>query len=370
MAIGFGTLESLVTMPDYLDHYRNKKVLITGHTGFKGAWLSLWLHTLGAKVTGISLLPENQDRNLFTAIQLDREINSIVADLRDLPVLKSIITDNEPEIIFHLGAQSLVRRSYAEPVNTFETNVMGTLNLLEVIRNCTSIKAVVIVTSDKCYQNQELGKAFVEGDPMGGHDPYSASKACAELITDAYRRCFFLDPASALIATARAGNVIGGGDWCEDRLIPDIARSIEQNRPVEIRNPQSVRPWQHVFEPLRGYLMLGARLDAGEQTFAEAWNLGPESGDALSVQHIAEQFIKTWGHGSLKKRTQKIPLHEAVLLTLDIKKAKERLGFTPVLNMDSTLKLTANWYRQYLENPMDAKSLCENQLLNYSQKLQ
>jgi len=369
VAVWSCAVENLVTAPAYLALYRDANVLITGHTGFKGAWLSLWLKNLGANVTGFALPPEDIKRDLYAVANVEDEINSVYGDLRDLTAVSTVIKDIRPDIIFHLGAQSLVRRSYAEPVSTYATNVMGAVNLLEAARHCRETKAIVIVTSDKCYQNRELGNDFVEDDPMGGLDPYSSSKGCAELVTNAYRHSFFQGPNAALVGSARAGNVIGGGDWCEDRLIPDIVRSVEQDKAVIIRNPNSVRPWQHVLEPLRGYLMLGAQLTGGNDTFAEGWNFGPKPDAAIAVQKIAQRFVEIWGQGSVKSQPDLSNLHEAHLLTLDIGKSQSKLGFSPVLDIEETLKLTADWYRKFLENPENAQTLCLDQLLDYTRRL-
>jgi CDP-glucose 4,6-dehydratase len=274
-----------------------------------------------------------------------------------------------PEIVFHLAAQSLVRRSYQEPSETFATNLMGTVHVLEACRRAPDLKAVVVVTSDKCYQNNEQTEGFREDDPMGGHDPYSASKGCAELATQSYRQSFFSDPDGPLVATARAGNVIGGGDWAEDRLIPDIVRSISSQQPIIIRNPDAVRPWQHVLEPLRGYLMLGARLINGEVDFAEAWNFGPNAEDMVPVREIAARIIETWGEGSFENRPDQNAPPEAGLLYLNTEKTGARLNYNPALTLEDSIALTVDWYRIHRENSSRVAELTRQQIKDYMERL-
>jgi len=284
-------VENLVINPVF---WKSKKVLITGHTGFKGSWLALWLQNLGANVTGYSLQPPTNP-NLFEIAHVADKMNSIIGDVRDLKHLISCFAENRPEIIIHMAAQSLVRTSYDDPVETYSTNVMGTVNVLEAVRHTDSVKVIIIVTSDKCYENKEWLWGYRENEPMGGHDPYSNSKGCAELVTSAYRNSYFHVKSSVAVASTRAGNVIGGGDWAQDRLIPDIVNAFMEKRPVMIRNPNAIRPWQHVLEPLHGYLMLAERLWDKGHTFAEGWNFGPNEQDAKPVSYVVERLAQLWG---------------------------------------------------------------------------
>jgi len=326
------------------EFYNEKRVLITGHTGFKGSWLTLWLKMMGAKVLGYALEP-NTDPSLFNVLNLHKDIDHIIGDIRDFEKLREVITEFKPEIVFHLAAQPLVRLSYREPRLTYETNMMGTVNLLEAIRQTKSIRAVVNVTSDKCYENKEWVWGYREIDPMGGYDPYSSSKGCSELITAAYRNSFFKNTETA-VASARAGNVIGGGDWAEDRLIPDIVRSLSQGKPIFIRNPKATRPWQHVLEPLSGYLLLGKMLFERGQEFAEAWNFGPSDSRMMTVEEIVKKSIEIWGSGSYVVDSSEQP-HEANLLKLDTSKVKQRLNSKSVLSTAETLEMSIVWYQTY-----------------------
>jgi len=346
-----GSMESLVK--GFMDEFwKSKRVLITGHTGFKGSWLACWLQYLGADVWGYSLPPATRP-NHFEALDLD--IHSRTGDIRDLEALESFLAEVQPEIVFHLAAQSLVRRSYAEPIQTFETNVMGTLNVFEACRNCESVRAIVNVTSDKCYENSGEKRGYVEEDRMGGKDPYSASKGCAELLTASYRASYF-DPERygrnhhVLLASCRAGNVIGGGDWAEDRIVPDIVRGAAAGIPVVIRNPEHVRPWQHVLEPLSGYLLLGRRLLEGRVECAVAWNFGPESDDVLTVGELAAAFAERWEAVELSFAAGKTHLKEAVFLCIDSTKAKKVLGWKPRWNSVNAIERTVEWYRMYYED--------------------
>lgn len=344
------------------DFWRGKRVLVTGHTGFKGAWLTRWLVLSGAEVAGYSLAPET-DPNLFDVTGLAKQCQSTLGDVRDLPLLSKVVSSYRPEIVFHMAAQALVRRSYREPVDTYATNVLGTVNVLEALRQTGSARAVVVVTTDKCYENREWEWAYREVDPLGGHDPYSSSKACAEIVATAYRRSFF---ENQIVATARAGNVIGGGDWSEDRLLPDIVRGVGSGKAVVIRNPASTRPWQHVLEPLSGYLLLAERVWNDPRTFADAWNFGPRDDDTQPVGEIARRFVEALGAGSLElgKPDPKAP-HEAGLLQLDAAKARSRLGWTPRLGVDGALRLSAQWYKAYLADHTSALATLDAQIREY-----
>lgn len=326
--------------------YAGRRVLVTGHTGFKGSWLAMWLESLGAQVIGLAL-PADTEPSHHAILALAQE--EYLVDLRDARAVRQAVTGSAPDIVFHLAAQPLVRRAYREPALTFETNVQGTVNLLEAVRATPSVRAVVVVTTDKCYQPNDGPWGYRETDPLGGHDPYSASKACAELVVASYRASF-LDADDGrghrvLIASARAGNVIGGGDWAADRLVPDLVRGALAGVPVPIRFPDAVRPWQHVLEPLGGYLMLGERLLAGEAQCAQAWNFGPAPGDAWPVRRVVEAFARDWPQARASLRPDQANPHEAAALRLDCSKADLELGWQPVWRLDQALARTARWYR-------------------------
>ena len=332
--------------------WKNKKVFLTGHTGFKGGWMSIWLQILGAEVIGYSLEPSTK-RNFFDVARVGQNMHSIIGDIRDADKLSQRIKACSPEIVFHMAAQPLVRESYLNPMETYSTNIMGTLNLFEAVRSCDSVRAVVNITSDKCYQNNETFQAYKETDPMGGYDPYSNSKGCAELITSSYRDSFFYEGGfnssrNVAIASVRAGNVIGGGDWSKDRLIPDILESFEKNMPVVIRNPNSIRPWQHVLEPLGGYLKLAERLYVDGNKFSTGWNFGPTKDCARTVEWIVEYMRKTWGNQPEYILDANDNPHEANLLLLDITKAKELLGWKPKLNIEQAIEKIIVWHKEYL----------------------
>lgn len=345
--------------------YRAARVFVTGHTGFKGSWLTEWLVTLGATVTGYALDPPTTP-NLFDALGLDSRIKHVVADLRDRDRLVAEIQASRPSVIFHLAARALVLRAYAEPRDTFETNVMGTVNVLEAARACPSVRAVVVVTSDKVYQNPETGTLFREDDPLGGRDPYGASKAAAEIVTAAYRESFFGD--GAAIASVRAGNVIGGGDWAPDRIIPDSVRALVAGEPIVVRNPDAIRPWQHVLEPLSGYLQLGALLLDQGSRYAGAWNFGPtEDRSDEPVRWVVNRFISEWGSGSwVPYQGNEVPPHEAQRLSLDSGKARDLLGWGPVWDSETAVRRTAAWYRDYYRAPNRARELVDAELDAYS----
>lgn len=348
------------------EFWSGKKVLITGHTGFKGSWLSFWLNMLGAKVCGYSLAPDSQP-NLFENLQLEKRIKSEIGDVRDLPHFKRVLEQFQPEFIFHLAAQSLVRKSYREPVETYTTNVIGTINILEAARSVDSVKSVVIVTTDKVYENKEWLWAYRENERLGGFDPYSNSKACAELAVSAYRNSFFGD-GECLIATARAGNVIGGGDWSEDRLLPDVFRSLVLGESLEIRNPDSIRPWQHALEPLAGYVRLAEKLYNGEKGFAGAWNFGPSEEDSKSVGWILEEIKNVWNAPVKWKIAEGVQPHEARLLKLDSAKAKSELQWSPQLSLKEAVNLTSEWYRGFKDKE-DLIELTKNQILIYQDRI-
>ena len=328
--------------------YQSRKVLITGHTGFKGTCLSRWLELLGAELCGVALPPASSP-SLFDLLRPD--MCSIMSDIRQYDELHRMFQSFQPEIVFHLAAQPLVRHSYRMPLETFETNVIGTANVLEACRNTPSVRAIVVVTTDKCYENAEDGGCFSEESPLGGHDPYSASKACAEIVAGSYRKSFFSQSGTPVLATARAGNVIGGGDFAPDRLIPDVVRAVSSETPLHLRFPDAVRPWQHVFDALSGYLRLGEKLlseDGG--CYAGAWNFGPAAEDSLSVREILELFGRTWKLPEMKTEPEPPLLHEAAVLRLDSTKAREKLAWHPVWNTEQAVARTAQWYRRCMEN--------------------
>lgn len=332
--------------------WQDKTVLITGHTGFKGSWLSLWLQSMGSKVIGYAL-PAPTDPSLFEIARVSAAMTSIRGDVRDLEHLKSAISEHRPQIVVHMAAQSLVRRSYENPADTYATNVMGTVNLLEAVRTAGvgNVRAVLNITSDKCYENREWVWGYRETEPMGGYDPYSSSKGCSELITAAYRSSFF-NPADyhrhgVAVATARAGNVIGGGDWAGDRLVPDIVRALQVGAPVRIRNPQAIRPWQHVLEPLSGYLLLAQQLWHDGPVHSEPWNFGPPDEDAKPVSWVADHLVKIWGNGARWEPDGGEHPHEAHYLKLDCSKARARLDWHPRWHLEKALDAILFWHRAH-----------------------
>ena len=353
-------MEGLVMNPAF---WNGKRVMLTGHTGFKGSWLSLWLQSMGAQVVGYALAPPTNP-SLFEVAEVGNGMTSIIGDIRDLAKLQAAFAEHSPEIVIHMAAQPLVRYSYENPVETYSTNVMGTVHVLEAVRNTPGVKAVVNVTTDKCYENKEWLWGYREDEPMGGHDPYSNSKGCSELVTSAYRSSFFQEKGIAL-ASARAGNVIGGGDWAADRLVPDILRAFEQNQPVVIRNPHATRPWQHVLEPLSGYLSLAEHLYTDGQAFSEGWNFGPKDDDARPVQWIVEHMVNSWGNGASWQQDGGVHPHEANYLKLDISKAKARLGWQPRWQLATALAHITTWHQAWLGHE-DMKKLCLAQIQQYS----
>jgi CDP-glucose 4,6-dehydratase len=357
-------MDPRVMIKEALQAYSGRRVFVTGHTGFKGAWLCAWLHKLGAHTIGYALPPDS--RSLFLQARIADRMESRHGDVRDLDALRTALRDAQPEIVFHMAAQSLVRPSYESPVETFATNVMGTAHLLEAVRDVPSVRAVVIVTSDKCYENDGRAEAFAETAAMGGHDPYSASKGCAELVTAAYARSFFAGSQCA-IASARAGNVIGGGDWAVDRIVPDLARAAESGTPAIIRRPKSVRPWQQVLEPVGGYLLLAHRAASEGQRVAGSWNFGPPVEESASVGELVERLQRRWPEVAVEYRTDDNGPHEAAVLRLDCTKAREKLGWRPALGLDTTLEMTAAWYRE--AGSGEATEVTDRQIAEYEQLL-
>ena len=344
------------------DFWVDKRVLLTGHTGFKGSWLSLWLQYMGATLRGVALAPPTEPA-LFEVARVANGMEHRIADIRDFNAVKLEMDEFQPEIVIHMAAQPLVRLSYSQPIETYSTNVMGTLHVLEAARHAGSVKAIVNITTDKCYENREWVWGYREDEPMGGYDPYSNSKGCAELVSSAYRKSF-LKSAGIAMATARAGNVIGGGDWALNRLIPDILRALEKHEPVLIRNPHAIRPWQHVLEPLSGYLILAEHLYEYGQTHAEAWNFGPYDEDAKPVQWIVEQLCAAWSQGGNWRLQHGEHPHEASYLKLDISKARQRLHWGPRWSLERTLSRILEWHQAWLSD-QDMREICIKQIQNY-----
>lgn len=331
-------------MSDMFQFFRGKRVFITGHTGFKGTWLSLLLTKMGAEVMGFALEPEQSPSHFLLAGMQDK-VSHVLGDIRDVTSLSSALENFKPEIVFHLAAQALVKKSYSEPVLTFDVNVMGSVNLLDVVRKCKTVRSLVYVTSDKCYENFEWVWGYRESDKLGGHDPYSASKAAAEIVFSAYSRSFYSARSDLGVATARAGNVIGGGDWSLDRIVPDCVRAIENGKPIYIRNPNATRPWQHVFEPLSGYITLAYKLYEHPQLYSGSWNFGPSTSEVRTVLDVASSIIQTLGRGSIEVTGSEEQPHEARLLQLNCDKAHQELGWHPRWGVDKTLLETAEWYK-------------------------
>lgn len=341
--------------------------MITGHTGFKGSWLSLWLHELGAEVIGVALNPATEKDNFVLSGIGSRIVADIRADIRDADAMKNIMAEYHPEIVFHLAAQPLVRLSYEIPAETYEVNVMGTINIMEAIRCTPSVRVAVMITTDKCYDNNEQAEGYVETDPFGGYDPYSSSKGACEIAIQSWRRSFF-NPEdygrkhTVSIASVRAGNVIGGGDWAKDRIIPDCIRALEAEQPIDIRSPQSVRPWEHVLEPLSGYMLLAKKMWEQPTEYCEGWNFGPEAESVNTVWQVASGLISSYGKGALKDCSDATCPHEAKLLLLNINKVKERLGWAPRLNLEQCIELVADWYKNYQSE--DVYQICIREI-NY-----
>lgn len=350
--------------------WQGKRVFLTGHTGFKGSWLSLWLHKMGAQVAGYALDPPT-DPSLFELAGVNDLVHSSIADVRDLEALMTALRQASPDIVIHMAAQPLVRDSYKIPVETYSINVMGTVHLLEAVRHCRTVRAVVNITTDKCYENKEWYWGYRENEPMGGYDPYSNSKGCSELVTSAYRNSYFnpdeYGAHGVAVATARAGNVIGGGDWATDRLVCDCVRSLLANEEIVIRNPQAIRPWQHVLEPLSGYLMLAQRLFEDGAHFAGPWNFGPDDEDARPVEWIVRRLCDLWGGGAGYSLDEGINPHESTYLKLDCSKAKVELGWAPRWSLDHTIESIVKWIRGYRDR-LDIRALCLEQIQEYEQK--
>lgn len=347
--------------------YQGKRVLITGHTGFKGSWLSIWLNELGADVVGVSLDPQTERDNYVLSGIGNNMKADLRGDIRNAELLKQIFKEYQPEIVFHLAAQPLVRLSYVEPVETWQTNVMGSINVMEAFRQCTSAKVAVMITTDKCYENREEHHAYREDEPMGGFDPYSSSKGACEIAISSWRRSF-MNPKDYIshgksIASARAGNVIGGGDWATDRIVPDCIRAIEKGDPILIRNRNAIRPWQHVLEPLYGYLTLAKKMWENPTEYCEGWNFGPNMNAIIPVWDIATMLIHAYGQGCLKDMTNTNAPHEANLLMLDITKAHNHLGWQPRMSIEQCIELTADWYKLY--KTTDVYALCVNEIKEY-----
>jgi len=348
------------------DFWRGKNVFLTGHTGFKGSWMSLWLQSLDAEITGYSLAPPTQP-NLYDLADVKKGMESIRGDILDLEHLRRAVREHRPEIVFHLAAQSLVRRSYDDPIGTYATNVLGTAHILDAVRDVPSVRSIVIVTSDKCYENRGDHRAYRESDRLGGADPYSSSKAAAEIVTSAFRKSFFSsakDEITVGVASARAGNVIGGGDWAEDRLIPDVMRAATDGRNLLIRNPQAVRPWQHVLEPVSGYLTLAEKLWHEPERFSESWNFGPNESETLPVSTLLECLRELWGPGLSWQFDDGAHPHEAHYLGLDCTKSRVQLGWEPRWNLNSALEATVQWYKAY-QSHQDVRILAQEQIRSY-----
>lgn len=350
------------------DFYQGKRVLVTGHTGFKGSWLSIWLHEMGAEVVGVALDPYS-DKDNYALSGIGRKIKAdLRADIRNGEQLKRIFQEYQPEIVFHLAAQPLVRLSYEIPVETYATNVMGTINVMEAIRQTDSVRVGIMITTDKCYENKEQLWGYREDEPMGGYDPYSSSKGAAEIAIQSWRRSFF-NPKDygqkhhVSLASVRAGNVIGGGDWALDRIIPDCVRALDADKPIEIRSPKAIRPWQHVLEPLGGYLLLAEKMWQEPVAYCEGWNFGPRQESVSTVWEVARKLIAYYGKGDLKDCSDPNALHEANLLLLDISKAKFRLGWEPRMNIDQCMAMVADWYKRYQSE--DVYALCVEQINEY-----
>lgn len=352
-----------MAMRDSLSLFRGKRIVVTGDTGFKGSWLSLWLHELGADVVGFALPPE-RDNDHFRLLGLDKIIHHVDGDIRDLSAMKKIFEEFQPEFLFHLAAQALVRVSYEQPKDTFDTNVAGSVNILEVVRSTPSLRSMVYVTSDKCYKNKEWLWGYRESDELGGRDPYSASKAAAELVFSAYLDSFLSSRAEFGAASVRAGNVIGGGDWSQDRIVPDCIKNLNNDSPIILRNPSSTRPWQHVLEPLSGYMLTAAKLYLDPKKFSGAWNFGPDGKSIKTVKELADKIVDCWGRGSIQVAKQEGAPHEATLLHLNCDKSHQLLHWYPKWDFDRAVTETVGWYKDMIDG-RPALSVSKQQLADY-----
>ena len=354
---------------DFQNFYKGKRVLITGHTGFKGSWLSIWLHKMGAEVIGVALDPQSERDNFILSGLNDKIYADLREDIRNIVAIKKIIQKFQPEIVFHLAAQPIVRLSYVIPVETYEVNVMGTINILEAIRESKSVKVGVMITTDKCYENKEQLWGYRESDAMGGYDPYSSSKGATEIAISTWRQSFFnpkkFSNHGKSIASVRAGNVIGGGDWSKDRILPDCINSLEKDHVIEIRSPKSMRPWQHVLEPLEGYLLLAQKMWNDPINYCEGWNFGPNIDSVIDVWSLAELVVSNYGKGSLKDVSMPESMHEANLLMLDINKAFHKLNWRPRMSIGQGVYLSVDWYKRYVNE--DAYTICTEHIENYQQ---
>ncbi len=353
-----------INTQNMFDAFKGKKVLVTGHTGFKGSWLSFLLTEIGAEVMGYALEPEAGAPSHFAMLGLEDRLSHVVGDIRDVNQLETALHSFRPEFVIHMAAQALVKRSYQDPAETFSTNLMGSVNLLEAIRKCDSVRSLVFITSDKCYENVEWIWGYRENDRLGGHDPYSASKAAAEIAFSAYTRSFFASMPELGVASTRAGNVIGGGDWAADRIVPDCIRAIENDTPIVLRNPQATRPWQHVLEPISGYLLLAAKLHDEPLKYSGAWNFGPESSEVRTVHEVAEKIVTHLGKGSIEVAKSLDQPHEANLLQLNCDKAHQLLDWHPRWKVDKTLQATAEWYKAQLEG-QEIRAITRSQIQSY-----
>ncbi len=350
-------------MENLVNFWKNKRVLLTGHTGFKGSWLSLMLQSLQANVLGYSLDPPTKP-NLFSVAKVEEGMKDIRGDIRDLPLLKKEIAAFQPEVVIHMAAQPLVRYSYQHPIETFSTNVMGTVNVCEAVRDSDTCRSLLVITTDKCYENREWHWGYRETDPLGGHDPYSSSKSCTELVVSSYRNSFFKTHDVGL-ATARAGNVLGGGDWAQDRLVPDLIMACIKNQEIEIRNPQSTRPWQHVLDPLYGYLKLAQALYETPSSYSEPWNFGPNESDIKCVSWIAEKIVDLWGASTSWNPSEGKHPHEAAILKLDTSKSRALLDWTPIYSIETVLQSTVEWYQAYHYTSADIQVFTQEQIKRY-----
>jgi CDP-glucose 4,6-dehydratase len=357
----------LINMNEILSSYKGKKVFITGHSGFKGSWLTSVLKEVGADIRGFSL-EMSTNPNHFQLLNLKDKVDHIIGDINDFQSLQKALVEYQPDFVFHLAAQAIVKDSYHDPVNTFNTNIMGSVNLLEAVRKCDSVMSLVYITSDKCYENSEWIWGYRENDQLGGHDPYSASKGASELVFSAYTRSFFSSRKNFGAATARAGNVIGGGDWALNRIIPDCIRAIENDLPIKLRNPNATRPWQHVLEPINGYLMLGALLYSNPQTYSGSWNFGPSTSEVRTVEQVTSDVISYIGKGTIEVEKNRNHQHEANLLQLNCDKAKQILGWSPRWDAKKTISSTAAWYKVFLDDG-DIESITKEQIYDFYQEL-